>query len=84
VDSIYDDIPEDIESYFLPKTPTFPAGGLDLKCPGCNRNRKYHRSGLRYGGERRQGATPLGRWAKMLGKLERVEVKIFSDFGGNA
>jgi hypothetical protein len=68
VESIYEDISEDIESFFLPKAPTFPASGLKLRCPACNRNGTYHRSGLRYGDERKAGATALKRWVLMQGK----------------
>jgi hypothetical protein len=68
VESIYDDIPEDIESFFLPKAPTFPAEGLRLTCPACNSVGNYQRSGLRYGDDRMPDATRLARWSAAGGK----------------
>jgi hypothetical protein len=67
VDSIYDDIPEDIESFFLPAAPSFPAAGVRLTCPACSTIGSYQRSGLRYGDDRAWDATRLGRWSAAEG-----------------
>lgn len=40
VDSIYDDIPEDIESFFLPKAPEFSGGRSEADVSGVQQHRE--------------------------------------------